>query len=86
MEAIVFSEQMEIVVHRLTLRIFFPSKVTDGGLLFLLLLRRNFPMGPIERVVLNYEWLSGGQKWYPRDCVNEWLHNLPVWWMAFKKG
>ena len=39
-------------------------------------------MGRIGRVVLNYEWLSRDQKWYTRDCVDEWLHNLPVWWMA----
>jgi hypothetical protein len=23
-----------------------------------------------------------GQIWYNRDCMNEWLHNLPLWWMA----
>ena len=22
------------------------------------------------------------QIWYNRDCMDEWLHNLPVWWMA----
>jgi hypothetical protein len=39
-------------------------------------------MGRIGRVVLSYEWLSRDLKWYTRDCVDEWLHNLPVWWMA----
>ena len=39
-------------------------------------------MGPIGRVVLNYQWLSRDQKWYSGDCVDQWIHNLPVWWMA----
>ena len=39
-------------------------------------------MGRKGRVVLSYEWLSRNLKWYTGDYVDEWLHNLPVWWMA----
>jgi hypothetical protein len=52
-------------------RYFFPSITTP-----------KLPDGPNRASRPQNEWLSRDQIWYNRDCMDEWLHNLPVWWMA----
>jgi hypothetical protein len=56
------------------------SSVTDEGNLFPSITTPRLPDRNKRRSSSIRMAVEGS--WYTRDCMNEWLHNLPVWWMA----